>query len=202
MKQTDFLGGVILFNSHSKIKLSIRSLITPPPFRLPVEVTTTSSVSHEPQSLRQLYLSTLDFIDSEEATRSPFYATHFLFILNGFCWNQVIDLTRDRDEKINGISGTSVSQVEEIKKTFDIIQRGGSLGWRRAQTALEAETKAIAEENFTHLLNQANLLWETRNKRNTVRQQKREARVSALTNSFTFLYGHLSTLAPSNLPYD
>jgi hypothetical protein len=190
---------VILFNSHAKIKLSIRSLIAPPPFRLPLESDAPPKILTGPQSLRQLYLSTLEFIDCKEAIHSPFYATHFLFLLNGYCWNQVIDLTRDRDAKLNGISGTSVSQVEDIKKTFDIILRGGSLGWRHVSTPLEAETKAMIEENFTHLLNQANLLWETRNKMAAVRQQKRDARVSALTNSFTFLYDFLFLGLPFSL---
>lgn len=78
--------------------------------------------------------------------------------------------------------------MEEIRKTFTVVQRGGSLGWKGLDTPIIAKIKEHLEEDFKHLIDQANLLWETRNKRAAIRQQEARAREKALTNSFTYLY--------------
>ena len=46
------------------------------------------------------------------------------------------------------------------------------------------------------LVEQANLLWDTREKMAAVRQKSSEARWNSLTNTFTYLYG---TLLPTNI---
>ena len=209
--------GIILFNSHSQISLHVETLVAPPlytPTPSPPPPATTDKL----HSFRALYLASLPHLSLRTCTLSPFYAIHPLFLLNGYCWNQLIDSTRRADAAANGFATTSVSQVEDIRKTADIIGRGGSLGWPTPASStshrpksqhesehedeketdidsLPEETKAILTENFAHLLSQANLLWETRQKMSAVRQQRRDARTTALTNAFTFLFAPLSLIS-------
>jgi hypothetical protein len=142
----------------------------------------------EPKSFRELYLETFEYLDLEQATLSPFYTIHYIVRFNGYCWGQVISEIREEDERQKDISNSSVGHMEEIRKAFSVVQRGGSLGWRGIDTPVAAETKTHLEEDFKHLIDQANLLWETRHKRAAIHQQEARAREKALTNSFTYLY--------------
>lgn len=118
---------------------------------------------------------------------SPFYAVHHLFRLNRRCWSDVISAIREEDQRIKGISEASVSHVEDIRRSFDIVKRGGSLGWANSMTEATVESKTLLEEDFTHLLKQADFLWDSREKMAAVRRRRSEARWSTLTNSFTFV---------------
>ncbi|KAF3935061.1 hypothetical protein ABW20_dc0107706 [Dactylellina cionopaga] len=91
--------GVILFNSHSKVQLSARTLTPPPLFGqeipgLPSQINPSNSgvsQANQPQSLRELYIATLKLADLSQATESPFYAICPLLKLNFHCWNEVIN---------------------------------------------------------------------------------------------------------------
>lgn len=144
--------------------------------------------SPEPKSFRELYLETFEYLNLEQAVLSPFYAIHYIVRFNGYCWSQVISEIREEDEQLKDISNSSVGHMEEIRKTFSVVQRGGSLGWKGLDTLITEKIKAYLEEDFKHLLEQSNLLWETRRMRTSIRQQETRAREKALTNSFTYLY--------------
>jgi hypothetical protein len=164
--------------------LSARTLTTPPTYKSQVPLRT----SREPKSIRELYLQTFEFLDLEQAVTSPFYTIHYIIRLNGYCWSQVISELREEDQKLKDISHSSVGHIEEIRRNFSVVQRGGSLGWRSVDTPLTTKLKIYLEEDFQHLLDQADLLWESRAKRASIRQQEARAREKALTNSFTYLY--------------
>ena len=164
--------------------MSARTLTTPPAYKSQVPPPT----SPEAKSIRELYLQTFEFLDLKQAVTSPFYTVQYILRLNGYCWSQVISEIREEDQKLQDISHSSVGHIEEIKKTFSVVQRGGTLGWRRVDTPVTTKLKVYLEEDFKHLLDQANLLWETRAKRASIRQQEARAREKALTNSFTYLY--------------
>jgi hypothetical protein len=164
--------------------LSARTLTTPPAYKSQVPKRT----SRELNSIRELYLQTFEFLDLEQAVTSPLFAIQYIIRLNGYCWSHVISELREEDQKMKENSHSSVGHVEEIRKTFSVVKRGGSLGWRTADTPATADLKIHLEENFKHLLEQADLLWETRAKRASIRQQEARAREKALTNSFTYLY--------------
>jgi len=163
--------------------LSARTLTTPPAYKSQVPTRT----SREPKSIRELYLETFEFLDLEQAVTSPFYTIQYIIRLNGYCWSQVISEIREEDRQLKDISHSSVGHIEEIRRTFSVVQRGGSLGWRSVDTPVTAKLKIHLEEDFKHLLDQADLLWETRDKRASIRQQEARARERALTNSFTYL---------------
>ena len=175
--------GVILFSSHTKINLSPRIVTNPPPFqsRLP------PPKRLEPASFRELYLQSFEFVDLEKATKSPFYAVSNLFRLNCFCWNQIITTIREEDRRINGISDTTVGHAEEIKKSLGVVERGGSLGWKGGDEEGTLEIQQTLNEDFKHLVDQTELLWETRDKMASIRATKSEARWNSLTNAFTYL---------------
>lgn len=175
--------GVILFSSHTKINLSPRIVTDPPPFqsRLP------PPKRLEPASFRELYLQSFEFVDLEKATTSPFYAVANVFRLNCFCWNQIITAIREEDHRINGISDTTVGHAEEIKKSLGVVQRGGTLGWKGADEKITKDTQHDLDEDFKHLVDQTELLWETRDKMAAIRATKSEARWNSLTNAFTYL---------------
>jgi hypothetical protein len=177
-------AGIILFNSHAKINLSARALITPPAYGSQIPLPT----SQEPKSIREIYLETFDFLDLEQAVTSPFYTLQYIFRLNGYCWSQIISEIREEDQKLKDISHSSVGHIEEIKKTYSVVQRGGSLGWQNLDTLATKKLNRYLEEDFKHLLDQVDLLWETRTKTAAIRQQEARAREKALTNSFTYLY--------------
>jgi len=164
--------------------MSARTLITPPTYKSQLP----PRISQEPKSFRELYLETLEFLDLEQATISPFYTVHYIIRFNGYVWSQVISEIREEDQRLNDMSSSSVGHMEEIRKTFSVVQRGGSLGWKGSDTPVATQIKTHLEEDFTHLMDQADLLWETRNKRAAIRQQEARAREKALTNSFTYLY--------------
>lgn len=52
---------------------------------------------------------------------------------------------------------------------------------------LAKETKDTLEEDFKHLVQETELLWETRGKMASNRRQKAERRWTALTNTFTYV---------------
>lgn len=170
--------------------MSVHMLATPPSFGPSMNEGIPTVTAREPNSFRELYLSTFDFIDLREAALSPFYCIHPLLRLNSFCWNKVINNICDEDRRLNGISeGSSVYHVAEIKKSLAVVERGGSLGWglRFPHSPLTGETQARLEEDFKHLLDQSDSLWEQRKKMTAVRQRQADARSTALTNSFTYL---------------
>ena len=164
--------------------MSARTLITPPPY----ESQLPPGIIQEPKSFRELYIETIEFLDLEQAVASPFYAIHYIIRLNGYCWSQLISEIREEDQRLKDISNSSIGHIEEIKKTFTVVQRGGSLGWKGLDTPKAAEIRKYLEGDFKHLLDQADLLWETRSKIATIRQQEARAREKALPNSFTYLY--------------
>lgn len=180
-------SGVILFDSHLKTELAINAVIQPPTFTPSSYANIPAPVPRTSRSFRELYLCAIPFLDPEEVILSPFYAVHHLFRLNRRCWSDVISAIREEDQRINSISEASVSHVEDIRRSFDIVKRGGSLGWANSPTPLTVESKTLLEEDFTHLLKQADFLWESREKMAAVRRRRSEARWNALTNSFTFV---------------
>jgi hypothetical protein len=163
--------------------LSARALRKPPPYKSQLP----TRISREPKSFRELYLETFEFLDLEQATISPFYTIHYIVRFNGYCWSRVISDIREEDQRQNDMSNSSVGHMEEIRNTFSVVQRGGSLGWKGFDTPIIAEIKVYLEEDFNHLIDQANLLWQTRNERASIRLQEARAREKALTNSFTYL---------------
>jgi hypothetical protein len=158
--------------------------MAPPSFTSPPP----APVILEPKSIRELYLDSFEYMDLAQAAASPFYAVSNLLRLNCFCWNQIITAIREEDRRINGISDTSVGHTEEIKRSLGIVQRGGSYGWAGQQEDCARQSKAALTEDFEHLVEQTDLLWVTRNKIATMRQSRSEARWTALTNAFTYLY--------------
>lgn len=180
----DIVAGIILFNSHSEIDLSSRNLTPPPSFKSPRPTPTPLS----PKSFRELYIETFSYIDLEQATVSPFYAISNLLRLNCLCWSRVITSIREEDRRINGISDTTVGHAEEIQKSLSLVQRGGSLGWRGGDSAKTIETRQALEEDFKHLVQETDFLWESRDKMASIRQRKAETRWTTLTNTFTYVY--------------
>jgi hypothetical protein len=145
-----------------------------------------------PKSIREIYLESFESVDLAQVTTSPLYGVSFLLRLDCFLWNQIITAIREEDHRIHGISDTTIGHAEEIKKTLDFVKRGGSYGWSGKDEPITRECKAALEEDFQHLVEQTNLLWETREKMSAVRQRDREARWNSLTNAFTYLYVTIS----------
>ncbi|KAK6532624.1 hypothetical protein TWF281_006805 [Arthrobotrys megalospora] len=202
--------GVILFNSHAKLQLSPRTLCPPPPFGHPIpglssqSLPTASKVSplNQPRSLRELYIDALDLTDLTEASTSPFYAFCPLLKLNFHCWNEVINTIRTEDRRLSDISEASLGHVEEIQHTLAMIERYGTLSWQDpsltsttppSQTVQNTQAELI--EDFKHLLNQTDLLWEERRNMASIRDRQRQSRWSALTNSFTFIFVPISLIS-------
>jgi hypothetical protein len=50
------------------------------------------------------------------------------------------------------------------------------------------DSQTALQEDFQHLVEQTDLLWQTRSKIAAMRQSRSEARWNALTNAFTYLY--------------
>lgn len=175
--------GVILFSSHTKINLSPRIVTDPPLFQSPLP----PPKRLEAISFRELYIQSLEFVDLEKAVAAPFYAVASLLRLNCFCWNQIITAIREEDHRTNGISDTSVGHAEEIHKSLDVVKRGGSLGWKCSDEKVARETQEALEEDFRHLVDQSQLLWDTRDKMASIRARASESRWSSLTNAFTYL---------------
>lgn len=157
--------------------------MAPPSFKSPPP----SPAIVQPKSVRELYLDSFEYTDLAQAVVSPFYAVSNLLRLNCFCWNQIITCIREEDDRVNGISDTSVGHTEEIKRSLGIVQRGGSYAWAGQQEDSTRQSKAALTEDFEHLVDQTDLLWTTRNKIATMRQSRSEARWTALTNCFTYL---------------
>ena len=170
--------------------LSSRNLIDPPTFA--DHRPTSRALS--PKSFRELYIETFAYLNLDHATVSPFYAISYLLRLNCFCWDKVITNIRDEDHRINGVSDTTVGHAEEIQRSLSTVQRSGSLGWQGSEEPFVIETRQRLEEDFKHLVDQTDLLWQTREKMAATRRQKAETRWSALTNTFTYVYASLPLL--------
>ncbi len=175
--------GVFLFSTHTKINISPRLLTDPPPFRSELPLITPL----RPKSIREIYLESFEFVDLAQVPTSPLYGVSFLLRLDCFLWNQIITAIREEDHRIHGISDTTIGHAEEIKKTLDVVKRGGSYGWPGKDEPITRPCKTALEEDFQHLVEQTNLLWETREKMAAIRQKDREARWNSLTNAFTYL---------------
>jgi hypothetical protein len=187
---TSHFSGVILFGSHHKLNISPRILTDPPPFNSQLP----PAIIFNELSLRELYIQSLEFISLERATKSPLYAVSTILHLNCFLWNQIITAIREEDQKVGGISDTTIGHTEEIKKSYTVVQRGGTLGWH----GVDEETRDSLVEDFKHLVEQTELLWQTRDKMAAIRQRNSEARWSALTNGFTYLYSPQFPLCLAN----
>jgi len=175
--------GIFLFSTHTKINISPRLLTAPPPFRsvLPrIEPL-------RPKSIREIYLESFDLVDLSQIAASPLYGVSFLLRLDCFLWNQIITAIREEDRRIHGISDTTIGHTEEIKKTLDIVKRYGSYGWPGQDFPVTKQCKVDLEEDFQHLVEQTDLLWDNRDKMAAVRQKNSEARWTSLTNAFTYL---------------
>ena len=179
----DLLAALILFNSHKKFQISACILNEPPRFKSPIP----TSKGRETKSVRELYIESFDFLNLQKATISPFVAIHYLFRLDFYCWSQIITAIREEDHRINGISDTSVGHAEEIKRLLTMVQRGGSLGWQGADDPMAKECAGALEEDFKHLVDQTDLLWQNRDKQASIRQQRSQSRWNSLTNAFTYL---------------
>ncbi|KAI9815763.1 MAG: hypothetical protein M1827_002159 [Pycnora praestabilis] len=186
--QGDGWTGIILFNSHSKLDLSANILIPPPKYGPSFGKQISRPAAREPQSLRELYLSTFDFIDISEAAKSPFYAVHEILRINTYCWSRVITVVKAEDKRQEAISTEHVEHVEELEKSIRFVRRGGSLGWQfDAADAITTQCKDYLEEDLTHLKEEVDILWERRRRMAAIRERKRDARTNSLTNAFTFL---------------
>ncbi|TVY86875.1 hypothetical protein LAWI1_G008050 [Lachnellula willkommii] len=183
--------GIVLFSSCTKHNISTRVLQPPPSFQSPRPASTTL----KPKSIRELYLESFEYLDLAQAAASPFYATSSLFRINCFCWNQIITTIREQDRLINGISDTSVGHVEEIKRSLAIVQRGGSFVWAGKDEKATKESKEALQEDFQHLVEETDLLWQTRSKLAAMRQSRSEARWNALTNAFTYLFAPITIIS-------
>lgn len=59
--------------------------------------------------------------------------------------------------------------------------------WKGSNEPQATDIKERLEEDFTHLINETDLLWKSRDKTATIRQQAADARWNTLTNAFTYL---------------
>jgi hypothetical protein len=177
--------GVVLFSTHTKISVSPRLLTDPPEFGSELPLITPL----RPKSIREIYLESFEFIeDLSKAVTSPFYTISFLLRLDCFLWNHIITAIREEDHRIHGISDTTIGHTEEIKKTLDVVKRGGSYGWLGKNEPVTKQSQSELEEDFQHLVEQTNILWENRDKMAAMRQRNADARWNSLTNAFTYLY--------------
>jgi hypothetical protein len=184
---TYFSLGIVLFNSHLQTQLSSNALLPPPQFTGNM-ADIPSPVPQKPRTFRELYLDMLPSLNVAAAGDSPFYAFSPIFRLNCFCWRYLIAFIRDCDEKNGEISETApINWVEEVRKCYDVLMRGGSIGWARSGSECEAEAKTMLDEDYTHVLKQAQFLWDTREKLAKAHERRAEARMSTLTNTFTFM---------------
>ena len=140
--------GVILFSSHTKVKVSPYNLYAPPAFSAPRP----PKVQPAEQSFRELFLAVYPTLDLAAAVASPFYAVHVLLRLNYVTWSEVIRSIRMEDRRVHGISDTSVGHAEEIAKSLALVQRGGSLGWKGKDEPMALEVRTALEEDFRHLV--------------------------------------------------
>ena len=189
--EDDTWTGILLFNSHTKLTRSTLNLKPPPTFKEPrPEV-----VKIPTASFREKYIETFAFLDLAHATVSPFYAVSYLFRLNCLFWTQVITSIRDEDRRINGISDTTIGHVEEIQKTLRCLQRGGSTGWPGGDTKRSNETRLALEEDFKHLVQETDLMWQSRSKMASIKQHQSETRYTTLINTFTYLFAPITIIS-------
>jgi hypothetical protein len=142
----------------------------------------------QPQSLRELFLESFDFQDLTKAIESPFYAIQSLFRLSHWCWNQVNVGIREEDRRIRGISDERTSITYDIRRLLDVVQRGGSLGWRGCDLPATRIVQERLVEDFRSVVEDSNAMWQEREMRAAIAQQKAETRRTArLTNAFTYM---------------
>ena len=189
--ENDTWTGILLFNSHTKLTHSTLNLKSPPSFKEPRPTFVTVS----PASFREKYIETFAFLDLAQATTSPFYAISYLFRFNCLFWTQVITSIRDEDRRIHGISDTTIGHVEEIQKTLRCLQRGGSTGWPGGDTKLSTETRLALEEDFKHLIQETDLMWQARAKMQAIKQHQSETKWTTLTNAFTYLFAPITIIS-------
>lgn len=161
----------------------------PPPLSLP---SPSPGSGNGPRSVRELFIAYLPFLSLNEAVSSPFYTFQFLFKLNCYTWNQVILAIREEDLQVGGISEYSVNHAEDIRRSADMVRRGGSWSWQRSDSPMEKEALLRLQEDYESTIKQAADLWEARKKMAEIRRRRVDSRVTALTNAFTFLYVLLS----------
>jgi hypothetical protein len=142
------------------------------------------------RSFREIYIDTFRYIELSSAIASPFYAFYFLFRFNYNCWGRVINRIREEDRRIRGISDTTIGHAEDIKKSLGLVQRFGSRGWKGADHPFALVRQRELLEDFEHLIEQTNLLWQEREKVAAIRRRRSEDRWTLLTNAFTFVYVH------------
>ncbi|KAH8812742.1 hypothetical protein F5884DRAFT_786252 [Xylogone sp. PMI_703] len=175
--------GLVLFDSRIGVKTSASVLYPPPRF-------SASIMPRDPcerKSLRELYLESFDFISLESASISPFYAFHTLFRLNNHLWTQTITAIREADHRIHGASSSAIGYAEEIARTKGIIERGGSLVWQGKNHQRAVDAKKELEEDFAHLVEQTEVLWQNRTKMAQVRR-RRSTSWASITHAFTSLF--------------
>jgi len=98
------------------------------------------------------------------------------------------------DQRVQGISDTSVGHTEEIKKSLSIVQRGGSYGWPGREESITKQTQADLEEDFKHLVEQTDLLWQIRKKMAAIQTRNSETRWNSLTNAITYIFAPVSIM--------
>jgi hypothetical protein len=148
--------------------------------------------SQGPNSVRELYLKSFPPINLQQHIMPPFYTIHYIFHLYYIIWGQKILEIFNEDQRVGGISDISFNGAEDIRKTFSLVQCGGSLAWRGSDMSSIAEIREPLEEDFKHLLHLADRLVETlervtREKMTSVNRQRADARRSVLTIAFTFV---------------
>lgn len=139
------------------------------------------------RSFRELFLAVYPSLNLSAAIASPFYAFHILLRLNYVTWSDVINSIRREDRRIHGISDTSVGHTEEIARTRALVARGGSGGWKGRGEPLAVEVRAALEEDFRHLVQDTDYLWQERRKLAEVQKRQSENRWNLLTNVFTYV---------------
>ena len=179
----DGVLGILLFSSHTKVNVSPYNLYAPPPYSAPRP----PKVKMAQRSFRELFLAVYPSLDLPAAIGSPFYAIHVLLRLNYVMWSEVIQSIRTEDRRIHGISDTTVGHAEEINKSLSLVQRSCSLGWKGRDEPMAVEVRTALEEDFRHLVQETQFLWQERDKMAAVRQRRSENRWTLLTNTFTYV---------------
>ncbi len=175
--------GVILFSTHTRISMCPRILHDPPAFKSDLP----PSISLDPKSFREIYLESLSLFQPSSIISSPFYGISALLRMNCFFWNEIISTIKEEDKRLGGISDTSIGHAEEIKKSLHVVQRGGSFGWKGRDEEKAKESQVALVEDFKHLVEQTEVLWQNRERMAAIRQRNSDTRWTSLTNAFTYM---------------
>ncbi|KAF2759124.1 hypothetical protein EJ05DRAFT_509986 [Pseudovirgaria hyperparasitica] len=191
----DFWTGVVFISSHSKVMLSSHSFLTPPTFT-PDFSNIPTPQKPGPKTFRELYIEMLASSNLAEAALSPFVAFSPLFKLNCYTFNQLMYTFRQEDAKVEGVSELyPVNLTEEIRRSLESVERGGSLGWKASSTPFEQDTKERLREDFNYALKSSEMLWQAREKYNDTHHRRTNARISALANAFAFFFAPISLIS-------